>query len=237
MKNFCKTWIAATAVALGFASQASANLASYQPNESASNDVFIYEFNPPMTDLNAPGSWGDMLPAMKTGTGHELRSLIHFDLTAAGITSINPGETALLRLYATDITVSGFGQNPSPAYPLIVDLFANDPASTAFTEATKWPNRPATLAPAIDSETVTGINGWVTFDVTAQIQSWLANPSQNEGFTLVARDLVNSPDGKVGVLFNSSNQGGTAPILAVVPEPMMMGLLAVGAIFTGRRVG
>jgi hypothetical protein len=232
-----KACIVVAAIGMGATTSTQANPASYQPNESASNDVFIYEFNPPMTDLNAPGSWGDMLPAMKPGSGHELQSLIHFDLSAAGITSIEPGETALLQLYSVDITASGFGKNPSASYPLTVDLFANDPASTAFTEATKWPARPTTIAPAVDSETITGINGWVSFDVTAQIQAWLANPSLNEGFTIIARDVVNSPEGKVGVLFNSSNKGATAPILTVVPEPTMLGLLAVGALFARRRVG
>jgi len=219
---------------------------SYQPTEAESEDVFIYQFissyntppfNLPTGALNSDG-YGQMLPTLVTGTGHDIRSLIRFDLDAAGIT-LAPDERAYLRLYVGDIGASGFGANPDPSASTnpTVSFYLN---TSPFNEnETTWSTRPSTEVTPIASVVIDDIYKWISVDITDAVQFWLDNPSSNFGLTIMQDALVTREGaGKVGVMFESSaTENG--PILAVVPEPSsaaIIGITMLAAATRRRRV-
>lgn len=224
MKRFMKSLAAASIAVAGLTVAADAAPVVYQPTEAESTDVFVYEFIQ-MVDFNS-GGWEAMLPTVKTGTGHDLYSLLKFDLVAGGIT-LDPDERAELRLYVDDIAASGFTElNPEPgkANPT-VDFFLN---TGDFTESAKWATRPPTAATPFASIVVDDVNKWVSIDITDQVAAWLADPSTNFGISIIQRDVVVRDGGKVGVLFHGAG-GANGPTL-VVPEPASIGLLVAGSL-------
>lgn len=218
----------------GLATAAHAAPAEYQPGEAQSNDVFVYQFSlAAVIDLNA-GGYGAMLPAMVTESGHDLQSLIQFDLAAGGL-SLAEGESALLKLHVGDITASDFGANPEPGAAInpTIDFYLN---TAPFTEQTKWTSRPATEAVPLASLVIGDIDQWISIDLTSAVAGWQSNPGTNFGLTIRQRSLVTREgDGKVGVLFDSSaTENG--PILAIVPEPAAAGMLGcAGLLFLRQR--
>lgn len=95
------------------------------------------------------------------------RSFLAFDLSA-----LRPGRiiAATLRIYMN--TTSQFGQNnlyavTSPWTPGTVDHYQSVSALIASFAPSPYPSV-----------------GWYSVDVTASVQAWQANPSQNYGFSL-----------------------------------------------------
>jgi hypothetical protein len=188
-----------------------------QPDEPQSNDVFVYQF---LSNMNFnSGGFGALLASGRTTSGHDLRSFLQFDLT--GVT-LDPGEMATLNLYVGSTTSAGFGIDPSPAAPVVTNVHR---ATGAFDESTAtWATQPPFDAASSATRTIDGINRWVSFDVTALVQSWLANPGTNFGFTVTQQDAV-SNNGPVVAVYESA-AGTNKPFLEIapVPEPGAAGL-------------
>ena len=200
---------------------AAAAPAVIQPDENASKDAFVYQFLPTFNFDSA--GFQTLLASGRTSSGHDLRSFIEFDLTGVALAA---DEVATLNLFVGDTASAGFGVNPSPAAPVTANVSA---AQGAWSEsALNWNNQPA-VGPLVASEAIDGIGHWVSFDVTPQVQSWLASPGTNFGFA-VMQDAIVTNGGPVVAVYESSS-GVNRPYLqiAVIPEPAA-GLVTASAL-------
>lgn len=223
------TWLAAV-VSLGVGVVAQGALLPVADN-------FVYQGLPALNMVNI--GLGDVLTSGRSASGHTTQSYLRFDLS--GVT-LNPGDTATLRLWVRDNTPdpnSGapqFGVPPTPAFPATADV--SIAASAWTTNGVTWLNRPGAVGGPVASASVSGINQWVEFDVTSAVAGWLANPASNFGF-LVSQPTVVTPDtgGLVYVVYNSSrNTGGNAPQLVITPIPEPSSLMVLGgALLLGLR--
>jgi hypothetical protein len=203
-----------------------------QPTNAQSKDTFVYSFLPTF-NFNNPGSGFDtILASGRSNTGHDLRSLLQFDLT--GVT-LPAGGIATLNLFVADGAVVGFPVvNPSPVAPVVTDVFGVTSAWDAST--VNWATQPTINPTLVDSETIDGINRLVTFDVTTLVQGWLADPATNFGVSVRQRDVVLN-GGSVQAIYHSA-ANANRPFLYVgpVPEPSAaVAVLAVGSLLAVRR--
>jgi hypothetical protein len=230
MPRNCRFWLAACAAVALLPTISIANPIIIQPAEADSKDVFVYEFLP--TFNFDGGQFGTILGAGKTGIGHDFQSLLQFDLT--GVT-LGANEQATLNLYVGSTSSAGFGNDPTAATPVTDDVF---PITQAWGEATAtWGNQPSTGATSVGSTIIDSIDHYVSFDITAQVQSWLNDPSSNLGVLVSQRDIVGG--GQTAAIFDSS-AGTNRPFLqiAAVPEPATAGMAAIvalGALSRRRR--
>lgn len=237
---FCATAWCALAPQISFAQFV------IQPDEAASKDTWVYSFLP-TTNNNGVGSnivltAGNTPPLPPANTEHDLQTLIQFDLTGApqNVTS------ATLNLYLID--PNSFNANalaPSIAKP--VDLSVHGITGTWEEGTAVWNNRPAFNATAEDSLSVTAINTWATFDVTDLVQSWIDNPSTNNGFLIQQTNtMFTGVQFHMGAFYSSNASVLQPPFLAlpqfrpflsVVPEPSGFALMgtAFAAIGMIRR--
>lgn len=207
--------------------------------------------------LGSPGF--DPASATNVDTGHDGFSWIKFDLSGVVVPPNQPIK-AKLHLWALD----GFGitaafANPSAAEPVETEVYAAGGPwdEQSLTWDTQGPVLPGFGSP-VDTVTQTGVNRWVMFDVTSLVESWLADPSSNNGFFLRQKEIVptaNLTSGLTGVVsslyasswfgdpsapaFNTSSDQRFRPILQIaeVPEPAtaVMSLMAVGSLVLGAR--
>lgn len=202
-----------------------------QPGPESAQDTFVYQFLPSF-NFDGPG-WNALFATGTTGTGHDIRGLIRFDLTGL---SLDAGEAATLNLWVTDTAVAGFGVSPSPAGPVTTDVHVATSSWTAGTVT--WATQPSFNPAIVDSESIDGIHRWVSFDITPVVQQWLADPSSNFGLVVTQRDAV-SNGGRVMGVFDAS-AGQNRPYLQIAPIPEPAGLVALGGIamllFRRRRV-
>jgi hypothetical protein len=184
------------------------------PSEATSKDTFGYQFLPAM-NLNG-GGFGSFLPAGKTSTGHDTKSILEFDLTGVGLTGAQVS-SATLNLYIIDSPETGFGISPTPGAPITVNLSA---LTAAWDESTVgWSTIPASGA-EYDSLVINGINQIVSFDVTFLVQDWLNGDLVNNGLILEADAAVGlSPDWVYAVFASSGNTNYTIPSLTITPVP------------------
>lgn len=198
-----------------------------QPTEATSADVMLYEFlsTSNFDDFQfGPNNFGKILSVAKTaGSGHDIRSLLQFDLGATGL--IYPGQvqSAVLKLRTVDANSLGFPiSNPSTTNFANVDIYQ---ALGPWGETTvSWGTQPAAGAKAIATAKVTGINQTISFtaaDFTSAVQGWVNNPAGNYGLLLDQRDatFVASTNKYVGVVFASSNYGSNQPLLEITLTP------------------
>ncbi len=271
------TWrpavLAVAAMAYLGSSQA-ATVVTLQPDEASSKDVFVYEFGvagvfnipaPRVTNLDtetlsalvpAPTvPFGNFLGAGETdpftGPGgenraHGIRSLLQFDLGLLALTPAQVG-SATINLYA--LPALGAFESPTAANPVTTDLrrVTGNWSETTVT----WETAPAVAAPVVSSVTQDSVNRWVSFDATALVRDWLADPASNKGVELSQRGVVEiekpgARDRYFASLYASSNaaDGWQRPYLSVtaVPEPstyalMLGGIGAVGWLSRRRRPG
>ncbi len=191
-----------------------------QPDETASKDVFAYENFPTMNWDAAP--FGALLAAGKTTSGHDTESFVQFDLSSVPYTA-GQVTSATLNLYVVDTAEAGFGTSPTVASPVLVDLFG---ITGSWTEARlTWGTKPAVSATTTDAVSVSGVDQWISFDVTSLVVGWLDGSLTNNGVSLVA-DTVSSVSSTAAVF--DSSAGTNLPYLTVVPEPGSF-LLALAA--------
>lgn len=206
----------------------SAAPAILQPGPESAQDTFVYQFLPTF-NFDGPG-WNALFATGTTGTGHDIRGLIRFDLTGL---SLDAGEVATLNLWVTDTAAAGFGVSPSPAAPVTTDLHLATSSWTASTVT--WATQPTYNPAIIDSQLVDGINRWVSFDVTTTVSQWLADPSGNFGFVATQRDIVNNGGRVMGVFEASAGQNRPYLQIAPIPEPSALALLGGTAMLLVRR--
>lgn len=215
-----------------------------QPDESTSQDTFVYEYfqSSSAADIYesiAPGN-GEALASLilattRSSTGHTMHTLLRFDLTGV---SLGPDEKAVLGLY---VRPSAFGSAaPSLSYPAPLSVYA---AGTGWTESVTWQSQPLPSGSAVDSIQVTGTLQFIEFDVTTQVQTWLAG-SDNHGFIVQQDAVVVDPHGRgpgipgeVGVFFRGAGWSDPSqrPYLQVVPEPVGLGIFTGLGVWTMRR--
>jgi hypothetical protein len=217
--------IAMTALLCG-ASVANAGLI-IQPDESASADTFVYKFLG-NTPIGSGGAFGGFLASGRAGGGqHDLRSFLKFDTSSVDVAAV---QSVTLNLYVISSSGVGFGADPTPALPVTTDVF---PVTATWAEAsTTWNNQPAIGASNIGSASISGIDRWVSIDVTGGFASAV------EGFALVQRDFVGGPSQATSVVgVYQSASAANKPFLEVtyVPEPAGL-TAAVGlAMLAARR--
>jgi hypothetical protein len=216
---------AAAAVSFAFVSSP-VHAGVIQPNDAQSKDTFIYSFLPTFNFNSTASGFGDKLVSGRTNSMHDLRTLIQFNLT--GVT-MGPGDIATLNLFVNTGASVGFPVvDPSPAAPVTTDVFAVTSGWDAATVT--WQNQPTFNPTVIDSEVINGVGRYFTFDVTSQVQSWLANPASNFGFSVQQREVVLN-GGSVQAVYDSA-AGANKPFLFVgpVPEPATLGVVACAAM-------
>lgn len=200
---------------LGLALPAAAATTRLQPDEAASSDVLLYEFDvpgvfgiptPPRSTnldsdtLNALSPlpavpFGNFLgsaetdPFSLTPNGplreHGTRSLIKFDLTSVMLMA-SQVKSATINLFSLN-ALRAF-ENPTDALPVTTDLHQ---VTEDWNEQTvTWDTRPAIAATPDASVAQTGVGQWVTFDVTDLVKLWLSDPSSNYGVQISQRDVV-----------------------------------------------
>jgi len=203
---------------------------------SAQQDVFTYAFTPNANYNGSSSGFDTVLSTALDPQGHDLQSYLQFNFS--GVT-LAPGEIARLNLYVGSTTAVGFpGGDPSAVHPSTTNLAVID-ESWAEDDVTANDHPP--YGPTFTSFVVDGVNKWVSVDITGQVAQWLAAPATNFGLALTAAAIV--PDGtgtSVAVLYNSSESASNNPfieVVAAVPEPASVGLLAVGIALaaSGRR--
>jgi PEP-CTERM motif len=263
---------AATLACLGSAQ--AATVINLQPDEASSKDVFVYEFGvagvfnipaPRVTNLDTTTlsalvppptvPFGNFLGAGETdpftGPGgenraHGIRSLLQFDLGFLALTAAQVG-SATINLYA--LPALGAFESPTPDNAVTTDL--RRVTGTWGETTVTWETAPTVAAPVVSSVTQDGVNRWVSFDATALVRDWLADPASNNGVELSQRGVVDievpgARDRYFASLYASSNAADAwqRPYLSVtaVPEPstyalMLAGVGAVGWLARRRRKG
>ncbi|TLD45831.1 MAG: hypothetical protein FAZ92_01907 [Accumulibacter sp.] len=241
--------------ALAQPAQAATTL-TLQPDEAASQDVFVYEFAIPgafgiataarVTNLDSQTlnslsplpavPFGNFLGSSNTvpligaqgeSRAHDTRSLLRFDPGALGIAA-GQVVSASLRLFALP-GLPPF-DNPTPAQAITTALHR---VTDSWSETgVTWETQPAVSGP-VTSVTQDGVNQWVSFDVTALVRDWLADPAGNFGVELRQPDIVIAASGKpLASLYASSAwaDAGLRPMLEIsaIPEPPTAALLAGG---------
>ena len=224
-----------------------------QPDEAASEDVFVYEFGVPgafriataarVTNLDSQ-TLGALVPAPAVAFGnflgssntepligalgetraHDTRSLLRFDL---GSLAFTPGQVgkATINLFALP-GLPPF-DNPTAAQPVTTELHR---VTEAWSETTvTWETQPEVAGP-FTSAMQDGVNQWVSFDVTALVRDWLSDPGTNFGIELLQPDIITAASGRpIASLYASSAAADAAlrPFLEItaVPEPSTPALL------------
>jgi hypothetical protein len=210
----------------------SAALAAVVPPAIASEDVLVYAAVPGF-NFNGPG-WKTLLSAGATTSGHDAQTLLRFDLS--GIT-LGATEKATLNLYVVDTAAAGFGVSPTEAKP--VTTLVQQVTGTWSESTVTWATRPTVNAEVIASTQLTGINRWVSIDITEAVRSWLdpSDAAANNGLLLTQAAPVSNGGPVMGVL--ASRETANQPYLQISPVPEPTSLAAIvglgGAVLMGRR--
>ncbi len=200
--------------AFGIAPAGAVSLSVIQPDEAASKDVLVYEFDvpgifgiptPPRSTnldsdtLNAisppPVPFGNFLGAAETDPFslteggplrmHGTRSLLEFDLASTGLKSKQVGR-ATLNLYALP-ALPAF-ESPRPDKPVTTELRrvreAWDEQEVTWDSRPKVANKPATTV------VQDGVDRWVQFEVTDLVKDWLDDASRNFGIEISQQGVV-----------------------------------------------
>jgi hypothetical protein len=200
-----------TALALAAASltatTAHAASLTIQPEELASKDTFLYSYLT-LWNFDTYGggfgsAYGDILAVGKTtSASHDLKSLLQFSLSAASGLTSSDVTSASIQLYVISSSGVGFGVDPSSTAPIDVNLFK---VTSSWSEGlVSWSSAPSIATPAANTQTISSIGYWVSFDATALVKGWLDTPSSNYGVLLEQNAIVvNGSDNVYGV-FDSS---------------------------------
>jgi hypothetical protein len=200
-------------------------------NQGTGQDGFAY--SNPSVAFPLSNSYHVRPVVATVSAAHDTESLVQFDVTAAstGLTAVQV-TSATLNLWVDDGSSTGFGNNPTAANPVQVDLYS---VSGTWSKATlTWANKPATGS-VLGAVTVDSIGHWIAYDVKSTVQGWLTTPSSNNGFLLRSNAVVGGPGNYYVVAFDSGFATGgaadgnaNAPYLSIVPEPQGL-LLALAA--------
>ena len=212
-----------------------------QPDEANSKDTFVYSFLP-VTNIGGSATFLSAGNSPLVGppggqSEHDLNTLIQFDLSAVSYTA-GAVTSATLNLFLIDS--AAFNPNvasPSPTKP--VDLSLHE-ITESWSETTTWSTKPTFNEAAEDLATVTGIDQWVSLDVTDLVKDWLNNPASNNGMLIQQTNFEATGMLFHVAVFNSSGGATTElrPFLNIVPEPSggVLALTGLLALVVRRRV-
>lgn len=223
------TALAVLALVLGFGAPAQGASIILQPTDTTAEDVFIYEF---LSSANldnyqfGPTNFGSLLATTKTnGSGHDIRSLLRFDLSSQPL--IYPGQvqSASFKLRVIDAKAVGFPvANASASAPATVEIHAiNQAWAESGASGVSWDTQPTTDPSLVASAKISGFNTTVAWDLTLVVQNWVSDPASNFGFMLSQTTSVMTNGQFVGPVFASSNYGSNQPILEIVLAPQSPG--------------
>lgn len=178
-----------------------------QPEELASKDTFLYSYLSAWNfDTYSGGfgsAYGDILAVGKTTSGsHDLESLLQFSLSAASGLTSGDVTSATIELYVISSSGVGFGVDPSSTAPIAVNLYK---VTSSWSEGlVTWASVPSTASTPADTETISSIGYWVSFDATALVKAWLDTPASNYGVLLEQNAVVFNGSDNVYGAFDSS---------------------------------
>jgi hypothetical protein len=211
-----------------------------QPDESTSKDTFVYQFlsGYNFDSVSFPGTFGNLLSAGKTGSGHDTESLLQFDLSTVGLTG-SQVSSATLQLHVIDTVSAGFGLSPDATHPVQIDVTAiTESWSESGGSGVTWNTLPGAAGSPATSQSLNQVNVLVSFDVTNLVKQWLDGSLANNGFLLTQEAAV-GVSGAYHVAVFDSSAGTVAPLLTIVPEPATAVLVLLGtaglAIFRLRK--
>lgn len=137
-------------------------LAAWATDTPTIADTYISSANPSLNFGN--------LPSLTVGSGST--ALVQFDLSSLpqGVTSANILK-ATLTVFVDRVGTSG--------------TMEISPVESPWTEsAVTYSTAPAIGVPIGNGVAVSGASAYVTYDITAQVQAWVANPNTNFGLAL-----------------------------------------------------
>jgi hypothetical protein len=209
-------------------------------------DAFVYQFIPNSNFVGPPfgpdpANFNTVLSSGRR-LGHDTESYLRFPL--AGVSMVS-GQQAFLSLWVTNNDpvspfAPTFGVSPTDAFPVTTNLFTA--ATTWDVLSVTYNTRPASGA-LLGSQVISGIDRWVTFDVTNQVLAWVDDPTNNpnNGFKIVQSAIVNDAEGSPVYAVYHSSRNVNRPRLAItarpIPEPTSISLLALSSIPLLRRRG
>ncbi|MGE5549673.1 MAG: DNRLRE domain-containing protein [Bacteroidota bacterium] len=165
----------------------------------------ISTFNPAadayVMSENPTTNYGTANVEIVKGPGGTLQreAYVRFDLSSLGASSV---VSATLKLYAVSL--------PNGGTPGVRVMSVN---SDAWTETgITWNNKPAYNTPALATQTITAINAWYTFDITAWVNSNLASGDKQISLALVGLSAEN-----LSIQFRSKDAASELPVLEVSP--------------------
>jgi hypothetical protein len=192
-------------------------VSTLQPDEAASEDVFLYEFDVPgvfgiptpsrSTNLDTetlnmisppPVPFGNFLGTTVTDPfslppggplrEHGTRSLLQFDLSGVGLTAAMV-RSATISLYG--LPALSALESPSEENPVTVDMRR---VTEDWSEQTAtWDNAPRVAMDPATTVIQSGVNQWLDFDVTHLVKLWLDQPAMNFGVEFSQRAVVEIP--------------------------------------------
>ncbi|MDO8691953.1 MAG: DNRLRE domain-containing protein [Dehalococcoidia bacterium] len=163
-----------------------------------SNDSYVDENSP----NNNYGADNSLLVASRNSNRNR-RSFVQFNVAGAGIPSGATVISATLRLYLSS------APNQSRSY----DAFR---VTATWTESgITWSNQPGVAASATNTQPITA--GWVPWDVTTDVQSFVNGASSNYGWRISDQTESASSTNRQGTF--SSKEGTNAPQLVLVYRP------------------
>lgn len=219
-----------SAIALTFSVLPDASAETYVLNNS--QGAMTYQF---LTSWTFGTMYPEFISALNTGASspHSMPSYLKFDLSGLVGVDSEDIESATLRLYLTDVAASGFGVNPSEAFPVTVDfslVTGGDWSKSTIT----YGNAPATNGIVGTVSGIDGVGYWIELDLTDVVQDWVSGDVANYGLKLT--QPANVRDGSntsVFAMFASDGAAANKPELVVttagaVPEPSTVLLTGAG---------
>lgn len=179
-------------------------------------------------DTGYPTATG--LPVYSQGAGAGIHSLLQFDVAGSGLTAAAVTE-ATLRLYIVGWEMTGDGSSHNLLRAYSTSMAWNE-TSNVPTWNTHQNKRSSNYYGSIT--TYGTESGWLEFDLdVVLIQGWLDGSIDNYGFFVRSDGYWKSWQ----PTFASREEADPAkrPELVIVPEPMAVTLLAVGALSALRR--
>lgn len=192
---------------------------------SPTEDSWVYQWLP---NVNMPSfGYSNELPAGTTSApGHDLISLLKFDVESTGLTEVS---SATLRLYSVDpAPVRSDAAPADPDHPVTINVFALESSPAWMSNNLTFGNKPNTIGSVITSASLTQINDWLELDVTSLVNSWLAGDISNNGLQLMQQAVVPNVNGKESIaLFYSSRFASEElrPQLVITPVPEPAGFV------------